>query len=124
MFRTLGIWALLASMMCLGFGAQAATVNSKGQYQTADGEVLNDPTRPANWRAYTPASKKSINYTLNYILNARDRKQAIVNGKKVTVGDWVEGAQVISIKEAEVVLAVSGAKRVLRVNRKRASIKQ
>lgn len=114
-------YALALVMMVLTMTAWSA---STGTYQSAEGEPLSDPTRPADWQAKPRAVKKAVNYKLSYILNAKDRKQAIVNGKKVTVGDWVVGAKVIGISDDEVTLLVSGKRQTLRVNGKRASIKQ
>lgn len=124
MFRSVFSLVCFSVLVLSGTDVQAATTNAKGQYKTLEGETLNDPTRPAGWNIKAPSAKQRVHYTLSYILNARDRKQAIVNGKKVTVGDWVEGAKVMSIRDGEVELLVSGTKRILRVNGKRASIKQ
>lgn len=78
-------------------------------------DQLSDPTRPTGWKKAAPASRQPVTkqFTLNYLLISPLRRQAIINGKKVTVGEWVDGARVASITEHEVRLQVDGSLRVL-----------
>jgi MSHA biogenesis protein MshK len=61
--------------------------------QSAD--TLRDPTRP-----YTPPAQSGIaqkQFVVNAIFVSEDRRIAIINGKLVTQGDAVDGAEVIEI---------------------------
>lgn len=115
MFKTIVIFLLIL------FAGSAIAAND---YRTSDGETLLDPTKPANWNVRKAPVKKSQEYQLNYILNSNERQQAIVNGKKVTVGDHVSGAKVLGISDSEVVLSVAGQRKVLRIKNKRQSFKK
>ncbi len=76
---------------------------------------LKDPTRPAGWGApqVVQQSQEEKKYHLSYLLVSTDRRQAIVNGKQVKVGEWVDGARVEAITEQEVRLRVDGVMQVL-----------
>lgn len=117
-------WAgICVCIFTLVFGSTAPVLASSANYKLVTGETISDPTRPANWRTKKAAKGKQQTYKLNYILNADERKQAIVNGKKVTVGDWVAGAKVLRINDSGVVLSVDGQQQTLRVNKIRQGIK-
>lgn len=114
----------LAFVYWLGTSLVSPVVAANKTYQLTSGETISDPTMPAGWGARASSGGKKTVYKLNYILNAHERKQAIVNGKKVTEGDVVAGARVLRISDAEVVLSVNGKRQTLRVNKKRKGIKQ
>lgn len=82
-------------------------------YTLPDGEVLADPTRPANWNRPKVAAKKTITYTLNYVFSSSSQKKAIINGKTVSEGQIVDSAKVLSIFEGGVRLMVDGRTKTL-----------
>lgn len=92
------------------------SVHAQANYRLADGEVLQDPTKPLGLPKKQARAKAEISYRLSYILRAADRNLAIVNGKKVAVGDMVSGAKVVAISSDSVTLSVNGRKRVLAMN--------
>jgi len=85
-----------------------------GTVTLADGETLKDPTQPFDWAKPKQRTKAKQSYKLNYLLYASERKQAIINGKTVTVGDHVSGAKVLKITESSVHLLVKDGTKVLR----------
>ncbi len=91
-------------------------IQAKTSLTLDSGEVLHDPTKPADWRASRPAKAVARQYKLNYILNADGRKMAMINGQRVSVGDYVSGAKVLAISEGSVSLMVDGQRRTLRVS--------
>ena len=66
---------------------------------------LADPTRPAQFRGMDSAE----NYRLESILNSRQRRVAIINGKVLAIGDTLGDARLQSIGVDSVGLQV-GAK--------------
>lgn len=70
----------------------------------AHAQVLVDPTRPPN--AATAGQEEAANTgpVVQSILIGAGRREAIINGRTVTVGDRFGDAQVVSISDAEVVL--------------------
>ncbi|KZY74646.1 hypothetical protein A3742_14040 [Oleiphilus sp. HI0071] len=86
---------------------------AQANYKLPSGEVLQDPTRPLGLPKAQAKAKPEISYRLSYILRAENRNLAIVNGKKVAVGDVVSGAKVVAISSDSVTLSVKGKKRVL-----------
>ncbi len=92
-------------------------------YTTASGEVLQDPTRPANTKATTQTvskkAKPKTSYTLNYIIKSGDKTRAMINGIKVHEGHYVQGAKVKEINQDSVLLLVEGKPKRLYVNRVR-----
>jgi len=99
------------------------TTSAATDYHLPSGEALSDPTMPHGWQPRKKSSAKARHFKLNYILNASTRKQAMVNGQKVTEGDSVSGAKVLRIQEGAVTLLVNGQHRTLRMNKYR-GIKQ
>ncbi len=95
-------------------GCLLATAVSAGTMVLPGGEVLTDPTQPYNWTRSKQVVKAKQTYKLNYLLYASERKQAIINGKTVTVGDHVSGAKVLKITESSVLLSVKDGTQVLR----------
>lgn len=115
----------VAVICCVyGFGVMFTLPAIAKTYELANGEKINDPTKPAYWGASSAAGGKKVSYKLNYILNADERKQAIINGQTVTEGDVVAGARVVQIGESSVVISASGKRQTLRVNKKRSGIKR
>jgi MSHA biogenesis protein MshK len=78
---------------------------------TAFGNELRDPTRPYS------ATPRNVNvavpYRVSAVFVARDRRVAIVNGKRVVEGDRVAGATVAAIHDNRVQLTVGGKKIVV-----------
>ncbi len=105
------LYSLSALIMAVFFSnavAFAATMT------LADGETLKDPTQPVDWAKPKQRATAKQSYKLNYLLYASERKQAIINGKSVTVGDHVSGAKVLKITESSVHLLVNDGTKVLR----------
>jgi hypothetical protein len=88
-----------------------------GQYKLPNGEVLNDPTRPHYWNKASGPKAKQQHYTLSYILKTSQRTNAIINGQKVTEGDVVSGAKVISINQNTVTMLVDGKRKTLHLTK-------
>ena len=78
-------------------------------------EVLRDPTRPYTAPEHSPAAP--VRYAVNAIINSDQRRLAIVNGRRVGIGDTVDGAEVKAIHKSEVVLLVDGREKTLTLNR-------
>lgn len=71
---------------------------------------LDDPMRPPHRRAETPGNRAPATpqFTLSSTLIARDRRTAVLNGHRVTVGGRVAGAQVMEIEPGLVRLQRNG----------------
>ena len=70
------------------------------------GEPLRDPTRP-----YTPAERareSTPRFVVNAIIVSPERRVAIVNGRRLTVGASLDGATVIAIEKDQLVLELDG----------------
>lgn len=118
MFKTLikaGIaWLLLCSI------SHAAT----GAYTLPSGEIVQDPTLPADWQvAREAAAQPTKQFQLNYILSSSERSLAMINGQRVGEGDRVNGARVVRITAESVTLNVDGQTRVLQT-KARKSVKK
>ncbi len=100
---------LIISLFCLSVNAATMTL--------PNGEVLKDPTQPFEWAKPAHVNKAKRVYKLNYLLYAPERKYAIVNGKTVSVGDYVSGAKVLKINESSVLLSTGDGTQVLRWKR-------
>ena len=63
-------------------------------------DPLSDPTRPEiaaeTQSTTTPSTPEAL--VLHAILHAEDRRLAVVNGRRVVVGDFVDGAHVLAIE--------------------------
>jgi MSHA biogenesis protein MshK len=69
-------------------------------------EPLRDPTRP-----YTPAERareSTPRFVVNAIIVSPERRVAILNGRRLTVGDSLDGATVIAIEKDQLVLEIGG----------------
>lgn len=67
---------------------------------------LDDPTRPPGYHLATPGGKKTSNqFRLSSVYISAQRKTATLNGRRVEVGDTVNGAKVEAILPGEVRLS-------------------
>lgn len=85
-----------------------------GSSQVAVAQVSADPMRPDTMRSATAAAPAQ--FRVNAIIVSDERRIAIVNGKRVGVGDAIGAATVVSISRSEVIVDVNGARQSLRVN--------
>lgn len=79
----------------------------------ADG-LLRDPTRP-----YTAAQQKAVvspRYKVNAIIVASDRRVAIVNGRRVSIGGSVGNATVVAIEKDRLILEANGERITARLH--------
>lgn len=113
-FVLIPVFLLLTSSM---------TLHASASHTLPDGQTLQDPTRPANWQILRQSAKPAVAFQLNYILTSDQRQQAIINGQKVSEGDWISGAKVLRITADSVTLSVDGHQRVLQVQARK-SIKK
>lgn len=80
------------------------------------GNPLPDPTRPAYRSTEPGTTAPEVTYSLQSILQSPDRALAIINGQRVTIGDRVGGARVITIRPGEVIVDFSGKRQTLHLN--------
>ena len=80
----------LQPLLAIMFGALLLAQASKAQTSV---DQLADPTRPAQFRDLQSADS----YRLESVLNSRQRRVAIINGKALTVGEKLGEARVQSI---------------------------
>lgn len=76
-------------------------------HSVATAEVLDDPTRPPNQRlpgTSLGGTKAAPVWILSQTLISPARRVAIINGKRVQIGERIGGAQVIAIEPARVAL--------------------
>ena len=66
-----------------------------GPLQTDGAELLRDPTRPYSVPPFVPSRATTFNVSAIFV--SQQRRIAIVNGQRVTVGDHVDGATVLEI---------------------------
>ena len=73
-------------------------------YSNAMAAVLDDPTRPPGYRLILPHGQQSRapSWYVNAIRISAKQRMAIVNGRRVKVGDRVDGAVVIEILPTKV----------------------
>ncbi|PVY70310.1 MSHA biogenesis protein MshK [Tamilnaduibacter salinus] len=76
--------------------------------------ALKDPTRPAGTSAPVDAKPTRTSLSLTSIIQAGERRRAVINGQVVREGDPVAGTQVLSIDSDRVILRQGGKRRVLR----------
>jgi len=77
-------------------------------------DVIRDPTRPYSApESFQPAQPE---FKVNAIIVSSKRQIAIINGKRVGVGEQVNGATVVSIAKKELVLDVGGRQITLQLN--------
>lgn len=95
----LPVWALIAFLA----GTPASVA-----------EMASDPMRPDDLRVQSPAA--SPVFRVNAIIVSAERRIAIVNGRRVRVGDSVGDATVVAISKTEVVLDIDGDHQSLQVH--------
>ena len=67
--------------------------------------ILGDAPKKAVSKVNKPVKKeKKIEWKVSSILISPERQAAVINGHSVTVGDKVEGAEVLSINKSEITL--------------------
>ncbi len=83
------------------------------------GEVLQDPTKPQLWNApaQVVSQDREASFKLSYIVSSGKEKRAMINNRKVTVGDVISGATVESINSDSVYLLYKGKQKELRMNK-------
>lgn len=80
--------------------------------------ALGDPTRPTALHAAAPdaaAAPAGPRWRLQSTLVADDRRLAVINGRTVSRGDRVDGAQVVEIGDGGVTLELAGRRLQLHV---------
>lgn len=85
----------------------------------AAAQALRDPTRPPgattmrNAPAQVPSASGGL--VLQSVLISEDRRAAVISGQVVTLGEKVDGYELIAVAEAEAVLRGGGETRRLRL---------
>lgn len=94
--------ALLLALLLLGAAPAAA-------------EELSDPMRPPGREAISAARGEAVatSYRLDSVLIAPDRRQAIINGNRMSPGDRIGEAKLIDIQAGGVTLLVAGKPHLL-----------
>ena len=82
---------------------------------TAFAQALRDPTRPPDAVVKPVAAADAEGEVLQSILVSPRRREAMISGRVVKQGDMVGDAQVIAIRDSEVVLRDGNTQRVLRL---------
>mgnify|MGYP001815317565 FL=1 len=84
-----------------------------GQVMADSAAPLSDPTRPNGWRdkgrveeAVTESSGKAL--VLQGTFSVAGRRSAMIGGRRVSVGDQVDGADVVEIDNNKVILQMAG----------------
>lgn len=83
---------------------------------TVQAERLDDPMRPpmqAKDRPVTTTKKGVIGFNLSSTLIAQGRRNAVINGRRVSVGDTINGAKVEEIMPTRVKLHYAGKSRTI-----------
>ncbi len=78
-------------------------------------DPFRDPTRP--YSAPEAINAAPARFAVNAIINSDKRRLAIVNGRRVGVGDSIDGAVVQTIGTREVVLLIGDRETTLTLNR-------
>ena len=81
--------------------------------QAGPAATLVDPTRPHGWRAPEVArdaqgEPQAAAMNLQGTFHTAGRRSAVINGRRVAVGDRISGAEVIEISKDRVVVEVDG----------------
>lgn len=94
--------------------ARILLIGLAGTAMQSIAQPLRDPTRPPNF-AMPRASEEPLqaDLVLQTVLVSPDRRNAVVNGRLVRVGDSVLGMRVVEIRESAVVLEGNGEQRTL-----------
>lgn len=71
--------------------------------------ALDDPMRPPSHNAAATAPAAGATpFVLSSTLIGRERRSAVINGRRVGVGDHIDGARIIEIQPAQVLLQRQG----------------
>lgn len=82
----------------------------------ANGSTLIDPTRPARTHRFSPGPGGAHSgWTLDSTLVAPDRRVAVINGKRASEGESVDGARVIEIHKLDVLIRADGKRMTLQL---------
>ena len=86
---------LLGMTICVAAGAQA----------------IHDPTRPTDASAFfgKNTADSNVEWKLQSILYAQDRRVAVINGTRVHEGDRIGSAKVMRISSTHVLLKTGGS---------------
>ena len=68
-------------------------------------EPLRDPTRPSGGVSQASHTATSSALVLNSVVNSGARSYAVINNKILSVGDRVQGVQIVAIGQNSVSLA-------------------
>lgn len=98
----------------ISIGLLVFTLLLAGEHSLAQ-ETLRDPTRPYSAPVMLDASP--ARFQVNAIVNSNKRRLAIINGRRVGVGDEIGSAIVVAIRMGEVVLLVDNEEKTLTLNR-------
>lgn len=86
---------------------------------SAHGTELFDPMQPPEYREQPEKPGKApapqVHYTLTSTVISPDRRFAVINGQRVTVGEVVGGARVLEIQPSWVRLRQGGRIRTVRL---------
>lgn len=84
---------------------------------SATAVALEDPMRPATYAGHGPAGRDSAvqGLELTSILVAAERRVAVVNGRRLTVGASLDGARVVAIAPTYITLRREGRTARLRL---------
>lgn len=89
------------------------------QAGTARAQELQDPTKPARYRA-APAAQQQEQATgelqLESIIYSAERRRAVINGQSLSEGDRIGEALLQRIDRYSVVVRLDGENRVLQLN--------
>ena len=77
-------------------------------------DIASDPMRPDTLRAVSATAPARLR--VNAIIVSDERRIAIVNGRRVGIGDSIGTATVVAISKAEILVDVDGSQLTLRVN--------
>ena len=75
-----------------------------------------DPTRPIDYQPRKTTAGNASGLTLQSLLVSKQRKRAVINGKRVEEGDRVAGATVVKITADGVTVERNGKRRTLKLN--------
>ena len=75
-----------------------------------------DPTRPIDYKPAATETGQRSDLTLQSLLISKQRKRAVINGRRVTEGDRIGGAKVVAISTGGVIIERNGKRRTLKIN--------
>jgi hypothetical protein len=113
---------LIGPVMALSVMMSSAVASA--QTLTIDGEVFRDPTQPPPIGLAMQAAEvldaggpeiaiNNTNYVVSFVRTGGSRPIAVINDRQLTIGDNVDGAEIVDIRNGEVVLSAAGRDYVL-----------